>query len=155
MFVTVNYDDEGRPFEVFAILGKAGSTESAALEAISRLTTMALRAGVDPNKIIEHLKGITDEPVWDAGRLVRSAPDAVALVLGRHLSLEGTPSVEDVAASEGKSTAQLELLAAPAQENGNGHSSVSSVRCPECSVGTLVHQEGCLRCPECGYNKCE
>ena len=155
MFVTVNYDNEGRPFEVFAILGKAGSTESAALEAISRLTTMALRAGVDPNKIIEHLKGITDEPVWDAGRLVRSAPDAVALVLGRHLSLEGTPSVEDVAASEGKSTAQLELLAAPAQENGNGHSSVSSVRCPECSVGTLVHQEGCLRCPECGYNKCE
>ena len=155
MFVTVNYDDEGRPFEVFAILGKAGSTESAALEAISRLTTMALRAGVDPNKIIEHLKGITDEPVWDAGRLVRSAPDAVALVLGRHLSLEGTPSVEDVAASEGKSTAQLELLAAPAQENGNSHSSVSSVRCPECSVGTLVHQEGCLRCPECGYNKCE
>ena len=155
MFVTVNYDDEGRPFEVFAILGKAGSTESAALEAISRLTTMALRAGVDPNKIIEHLKGITDEPVWDAGRLVRSAPDAVALVLGRHLSLDGSPSVEDVAASEGKSTAQLELLAAPAQENGNGHSSVSSVRCPECSVGTLVHQEGCLRCPECGYNKCE
>jgi len=155
MFVTVNYDNQGRPFEVFAILGKAGSTESAALEAISRLTTMALRAGVDPSKIIEHLRGITDEPVWDAGRLVRSAPDAVALVLGRHLSLEGTPSVEDVAASEGKSTAQLELLMPPAQETGNGHSSVSSVRCPDCSVGTLVHQEGCLRCLECGYNKCE
>ena len=155
MFVTVNYDDEGRPFEVFATLGKAGSTESAALEAISRLTTMALRAGVDPNKIIEHLRGITDEPVWDAGRLVRSAPDAVALVLGRHLKLEGTPSVEDVAASGGKSTAQLEFFTPPAQKTGNGHMSPGSIRCPDCSVGTLVHQEGCLRCPDCGYNKCE
>ena len=31
-----------------------------------------------------HLRGITDEPVWDGGTLVRSAPDAVALVLDRH-----------------------------------------------------------------------
>ena len=47
LFVTVNVDEEdGQPFEVFATLGKAGSTESAHLEAISRLVTMALRAGV-------------------------------------------------------------------------------------------------------------
>ena len=37
----------------------------------------------------------------------------------------------------------------------NGHVSANGSRCPECSVGTLVYQEGCKRCPECGYNKCE
>nr|ADI19346.1 ribonucleotide reductase, alpha subunit [uncultured Chloroflexi bacterium HF0500_03M05] len=155
MFVTVNYDSGGHPFEVFATLGKAGSTESAALEAISRLTTMALRAGVDPNKIIEHLRGITDEPVWDAGRLVRSAPDAVALVLSRHLTLERTPSVEDIAVSEGNSSAQLEFFAPTEHKTGNGHPATGSTRCPDCSAGTLIHQEGCMRCPDCGYNKCE
>ena len=74
------------PFEVFAALGKAGSTESAHLEAITRLVTMALRAGVDPNEVIKHLRGITDSPTWDGGTLVRSVPDAVALVLSRHMA---------------------------------------------------------------------
>ena len=167
MFVTVNYDEESRPFEVFAILGKAGSTESAGLEAISRLTTMALRAGVDPNKIIEHLRGITDEPVWDQGRLVRSAPDAVALVLERQLKREGTPSVEEVDASGGGSSAQLGLFAPESQKaddpvlrqaqdrQAQDARLGGRITCPDCSVGTLIHQEGCLRCPECGFNKCE
>ena len=165
MFVTVNYDDEGHPFEVFAILGKAGSTESAALEAISRLTTMALRANVDPNKIIEHLRGITDEPVWDAGRLVRSAPDAVALVLSRHLREEGALPADTRATAAGESSVQPGLFPPNAQRElekpanhapgGNGQRpNDGSARCPECS-GFLVHQEGCLRCPDCGYNRCE
>ena len=85
LFVTINYNEAGKPFEVFASLGKAGSTESAQLEAITRLTTMSLRAGVEPSQIIQHLQGITDEPIWDKGSLVRSTPDAVAQVLSRHL----------------------------------------------------------------------
>ena len=154
LFVTVNYDDDGSPFEVFASLGKAGSAESAHLEAITRLATMALRAGVDPNEIIKHLKGITDEPVWDGGTLVRSAPDAVALVLSRHLGTDAAGEVSE------KTSAQVGLFAQPVEEftdttNGAGvrHIPMGST-CPECS-GLLVFQEGCAKCPECGYNKCE
>ena len=152
LFVTVNYDEEGRPFEVFSTLGKGGNTDSSQLEAISRLTTLALRAGVEPSQIIDHLKGITDTPVWDGGTLVRSAPDAVALVLSRRL--EGRPSPNPIETE----TAQFGLFGAETQEakrETNGHTTPSTTRCPECSVGALVHQEGCLRCPECGYNKCE
>ena len=157
LFVTINYDEEGRPFEVFSTLGKGGSTDSAQLEAISRLTTLGLRAGVDPNQIIDHLKGITDNPVWDGGTLVRSAPDAVALVLSRHLrgkrpeasELEQVPSA-DRAVQPG-----LFLSAQAEPTTTNGHTAPGATRCPDCSVGFLVHQEGCLRCPECGYNKCE
>ena len=158
LFVTVNYDEDGRPFEIFSTLGKAGSTDSAQLEAISRLTTLALRAGVDPDQLVQHLRGITDNPVWDAGTLVRSAPDAVALVLSRHIREGAQPQVDDQAVAEGGATAQLGLF--PSQSDaqqptaGNGHSVPTGARCPDCS-GYLVHQEGCLRCPDCGYNKCE
>jgi ribonucleoside-diphosphate reductase alpha chain len=29
MYVTINFDEEGRPFEVFSALGKAGGCDSA------------------------------------------------------------------------------------------------------------------------------
>jgi ribonucleoside-diphosphate reductase alpha chain len=160
LFVTVNYDDDGRPFEVFAALGKAGSTESAQLDAIARLVSMSLRAGVDPNQIIDHLKGITDEPVWDSGRLVRSAPDAVALVLSRHLRDEPA-KVAQTETPEDPGSAQPALfqLARPQgpTENGsatNGHSRGPRAKCPDCQ-GALIYQEGCARCLDCGYNRCE
>lgn len=160
LFVTINYDEEGQPFEVFTALGKAGSTESAHLEAVSRLVSMSLRAGVDPKHIITHLRGITDEPVWDAGRLVRSAPDAVALVLSRHLTQKDSASVQSLSESVTDASAQLGLFAPkeaqkPESRIDNGHHNISDPLCPECSVGTLVHQEGCAKCNECGYNKCE
>ena len=154
IFVTINYDEHDEPFEVFVAAGKAGGCDSAQLEGISRLTTLALRAGIDPKQVVEHLRGITCCPVWDGGTLVRSAPDALALVLSRHLNLgEETPSADPSA-----STSQIGLFPTQTSEktNGtNGHASLNTNRCPDCSVGTLIYQEGCQRCMECGYNKCE
>ena len=159
MFVTVNFDEDGHPFEVFGTLGKAGGTESAYLEAITRLVSLALRSGVDPNNIVDQLRGITAEPVWDSGRLVRSAPDAVALVLSRHLDEEAGGREETEAVEAAEAAAQYGLFSAAKEEalgsNGHGTNGHTANMCPECSVGTLIHQEGCMRCPECGYNKCE
>ena len=155
LFVTINYDGDGLPFEVFAALGKAGSTESAHLEAITRLITMSLRAGVHPNEIIKHLKGITDSPTWDGGTLVRSVPDAVSLVLSRHISGVNTPEDSIVAKSPQLGLFSTEPTGKPKSTNGsNGHQVPVGSRCPECG-GYLAHQEGCIRCTECGYNKCE
>ena len=150
LFVTVNYDENEKPFEVFATLGKAGSTESAHLEAISRLVTMSLRAGVGPNEIIGHLRGITDDPIWDAGTLVRSAPDAVALVLSRHLTLSGEENSKFSIESE----IQPQLFVKPLNETVDQLTS-NNQSCPECNIGTLIPQEGCMKCVSCGYNKCE
>ena len=159
LFVTINYDGDGMPFEVFAALGKAGSTESAHLEAITRLITMALRAGVDPNEVIKHLKGITDSPTWDGGTLVRSVPDAVSLVLSRHISGVATPDEAVVAESPRMGLFTDEPADKPKGTNGangiHGRQMPAGIRCPYCSTGVLIHQEGCERCPECGYNRCE
>ena len=145
MFVTVNYDDDGKPFEVFTTHGKAGGCDAAHLDGISRLISMALRSGIDPNQVVEHLKGITCCPVWDGGTLVRSAEDAVALVLKNHLA-EGEAGPID---GSGR-TAQLAMFT----KNGNGSAGPGASRCPKCP-GSLIHQEGCVTCLECGYTKCE
>ena len=89
MYVTINFDEQNNPFELFGTLGKSGGCDSAQLEAISRLVSLALRSGIDPQHIIEQLRGITCCPAWDSGTLVRSSPDAVALALERHLKTEG------------------------------------------------------------------
>ena len=156
MYVTINFDENGRPFEVFSTQGKAGGCDSAHLEGLSRLISLALRSGIDPAQIVADLRGITCCPVWDGGTLVRSAEDAVALVLSRHIGEQPQHEVGLEAAVSSDSVAQLGLFPStqPETPNKNGHSIPSGARCPDCS-GFLVHQEGCLLCLDCGYNKCE
>jgi ribonucleoside-diphosphate reductase alpha chain len=149
LYVTVNFDEERRPFEVFCALGKAGSVESAHLEAIARLVSMSLRTGVDPDQIVKQLKGITDQPVWDGGTLVGSIPDALSHVLEKYTSKK---LVTDAPA------AQIGLF--PSTESVDSGEEVkfagpqTGKRCPECSA-YLVAQEGCLNCLDCGYSKCD
>ena len=146
MYITVNFDEVGTPFEVFTTLGKAGGCDSAQLEAISRLVSLALRSGIDIKALVAQLRGITCCPAWDSGVLVRSAPDAVALALERHVSGEGL-------GQEGNGT-QLKLFAkseARTMWELDGHQ--PRTRCPDCNA-PVAYQEGCLLCTACGWNKC-
>ena len=160
MYVTINFDENERPFEVFGNLGKAGGCDSAQLEAISRLVSLALRSGIDPAAVLEQLRGITCCPAWDEGTLVRSGPDAVALALERH-----TAGADGTAASGGA----VQMAFAPevvhsGNGNGNGHENgvlqgnggvqLTGRRCPDCNT-PVIYQEGCLMCVSCGWNKCE
>ena len=93
MYITINFDEQGLPFEIFAALGKGGGCDSAQLEAIARLTSLALRSGIPAKEVIEQLRGITCCPAWDTSGgnniLIRSAPDAIAVVLERHPKQKG------------------------------------------------------------------
>ena len=158
MYVTITFDDGGKPFEVFTTLGKAGGCDSANLEAVSRLVSLALRSGIDPDQIVAHLQGITCCPAWDGGTLIRSAPDAMAHTLVNHIHASHQAVV-------GPSEEQTSTVVQPGlfpstrrsnvPSNGSGHTQVpSGARCPKCS-GRLIPQEGCLNCLDCGYSKCE
>ena len=146
MYVTINFDEAGKPFEVFGTAGKSGGCESAQLEAISRLVSLALRSGIDPHHVIQQLRGITCCPAWDSGTLVRSSPDAVALALERSLADDGDETVDQT-----KGAVQMELLD---RSSTNGNGSAPSRKCPDCNT-PVVFQEGCLMCISCGWNKCE
>jgi ribonucleoside-diphosphate reductase alpha chain len=81
LYVTVT-EYEGKPFEVFATIGKSGKSTTAKTEAIGRLISLALRSGVNVQKIIEQLEGIGGEqPIFQEGGLVLSIPDAISKVL--------------------------------------------------------------------------
>jgi len=54
LYVTVT-EYEGRPFEVFATIGKSGRSTTAKTEAIGRLVSLALRSGIGVEKIVEQL----------------------------------------------------------------------------------------------------
>ncbi len=150
MYITINFDEADAPFEVFGNLGKAGGCDSAQLEAISRLVSLALRSGIEPSTVIEQLRGITCCPAWDEGTLVRSGPDAVALALERHTT---------GASHEDSESSEVQLKFTPqvvANGNGNGHAKeiLNARKCPECNT-PVIFEEGCIKCAACGWNKCE
>ena len=171
MYVTITFDEVGKPFEVFTTLGKAGGCDSANLEAVSRLVSLALRSGIHPDEIVHHLQGITCCPAWDGGALIRSAPDAMAHALANHLD-DAHPALPGAAPAHQQDATAVQAGLFPSARrvaNGNGHNGVNgnghgngnvalappaAARCPKCA-GHLIPQEGCLNCLDCGYSKCE
>ena len=130
LYVTVT-EWEGQPFEVFATIGKSGRSTTAKTEAIGRLISLSLRAGVKVDKIIDQLKGIGGEyPVFRQDGMVLSIPDAISRVLEKKYSDNG-----------GK--------------NGSVkvQNSLNGAVCPECKQA-IAFEEGCLTCHFCGFSKC-
>ena len=145
LYVTVNMSEDGKPFEIFAALGKAGGNDSAMAEAVSRMVSLTLRSGIDPKESIEQLKGITDVPAWNEGELIRSVPDAIANVL------------EKIYEPKKESTLSITDLTETTLVSENEDSKISNIlqgeTCPECPE-ILAFEEGCQKCYSCGYSKC-
>jgi len=130
LYITVS-EFKGRPFELFATVGKSGKSTQAKTEAIGRLISLALRSGIEVEEIIGQIRGIRGEhAVFQDGGLVYSIPDAIAKVLEKRYMPKG---------------------------NGNGkkkhRNCVKSDSCPECGQ-TVTFEEGCKTCHSCGYTKC-
>ncbi|GAB6904871.1 Ribonucleoside-diphosphate reductase [Desulfosarcina cetonica] len=127
LYVTVT-EYHGKPFEVFATIGKSGRSTTAKTEAIGRLVSLAFRSGVTADKVVEQLKGIGGEhPIFQNGGLVLSIPDAIARVLEDRY-LKGA-------------------------EKRSGSRGLMGEVCPECGQ-TISFEEGCMTCHFCGYTKC-
>ncbi|NLY41204.1 MAG: ribonucleotide-diphosphate reductase subunit alpha, partial [Desulfovibrionales bacterium] len=127
LYLTVNEVD-GKPFEVFATIGRSGRSITAKAEAIGRLVSLTLRSGVHVSEIVKQLKGIGGEhPVFQKKGMLLSIPDAVGWVLeNRYMQSDASHRFSN---------------------------SLTRSVCPECN-GELVFQEGCFVCPSCGYTKC-
>jgi len=129
LYVTVTEMD-GKPFEVFATIGKSGKSTMAKTEAIGRLVSLALRSGIPVDKIVEQLKGICGEhPVFSKDGLVLSIPDAISKVLEKRYLKDKKPGTQKY---------QNTLL---------------GETCPECGQ-TISFEEGCMTCHFCGFTKC-
>lgn len=135
LYVTINWDDEGM-CEVFTSMGKSGGCASSQSEALSRMISASLRAGIDPDALIKHLRGIRcPSPAWAEGGKVLSCADAVGIAMEHALEFIKTGE-----------TAGLVSKNTDALDNHAG-------ACPECG-GDLEHESGCAVCRSCGYSKC-
>jgi ribonucleoside-diphosphate reductase alpha chain len=139
IYVTVNFDSRGIS-EVFSTLGKAGGCAAAQLEAISRLTSLALRSGIDIDSIVKQLRGIRCPSIaWEHGHAILSCSDAIASVLEKY-AREKAESNEK-AANPNTASRNPEMVKSWAGQ------------CPDCG-GPLIYQEGCNICLACGFTKC-
>ncbi len=146
LYVTVNYDELGL-FECFAAMGKAGGCAASQAEAVSRMISLALRSGVEPEAIVKQLRGVRcPAPGWTKEGIIYSCADAIAraieLALSEregflHRSQEGPPE-RKISSQEKKALKGIDRIFGI---------------CPECG-GTTEIGEGCFKCLFCGYSNC-
>ncbi len=135
LYVTINSDEQGL-CEVFTQMGKSGGCAASQSEALSRMISVSLRAGVDPQAILKHLRGIRcPSPAWAQGGKVLSCADAVGIAMEHYLEWMETGHASTMVS---KNTDELVNLAGA---------------CPECG-GSLEHESGCAVCRACGFSKC-
>ena len=130
LYCTVNRDDQGL-CEVFTSVGRGGGCPSQS-EATSRLISIALRSGIQPETLIEQLRGIRcPSTLRQKGLKALSCPDAIGQVMERAMAMTSN-----------------------AQTNPIGDTPhVGDSVCPECGK-PLEHEGGCTVCKACGYSKC-
>ena len=104
LYVTINHDDSGQPFEVFIKCAKAGSETAAVSEAIGRLISYVLRledGSVSPaerlEEIARQLSGIGgSRPLAFGESEPHSLADGVARVLQDYLADTALPDGLDM-----------------------------------------------------------
>jgi ribonucleoside-diphosphate reductase alpha chain len=167
LYVTVNNDEQGVPFEVFATIGKSGGFFQEQSEGICRMISIALRAGVKVEELIDNLKGIRGPmPTFTEKGTILSLPDAIGRVLEEHVRMNG--GVHDEKPMLDASTEiDLEAIMAPEREAVaavvHGSAQMQQKRsiadfgmmpgCPDCGA-MLKMAEGCMSCPTCGFSRC-
>jgi ribonucleoside-diphosphate reductase alpha chain len=151
IYVTINEDAAGRPFEVFCTLGKAGGAAFADAEAIGRLMSLALRSGVPITAIRDQLRGISSDRAVGVGpNKVLSAPDAIGQAIDRYL--EEQAGIQEELPIPIPLRLDVQPKVAPARHAGTHEHFMGS--CPDCGSGQLVYEEGCVKCHICGYSEC-
>jgi len=184
LYVNINEDADGQPFELFANIGNSGGFTASFTEALAKTISTALRSGVDPAEIASELQGIRSPKVaWDKGEQINSIPDAIGTAMRRYLDGEiekGYPQQQNLSevseAADGDAMPQLGRetdggasvdvsdadVGAPDHGTQAGGSDAAedlleageSPECPECGSMSLYYSEGCKTCESCGWSEC-
>ncbi|MCX5702284.1 MAG: TSCPD domain-containing protein, partial [Candidatus Omnitrophica bacterium] len=156
LYVTINIDEEGRPFELFTQMGKAGGCAASQLEALGRLVSLGFRSGIEVKSIIEQLRNIRcPSPSWEKGQRIFSCADAIARVVEKRLANGITAQQVSFDPENAMQVAMKHSYSDEATVSDFGFSEERNIVgvCPDCG-GALRHEEGCVKCHACGFSKC-
>jgi ribonucleoside-diphosphate reductase alpha chain len=148
LYATINNDEKGMPFEVFATIGRSGGFFQEQSEAICRLMSLALRAGVKVEEVVDELKGIRGPmPMFTDKGTILSLPDALGKILEQHVTT--AVNIEEIIARPEKQ----EVLPFAKTEEKSIADFGFMPGCPDCG-SPLMMSEGCINCTGCGFNRC-
>jgi ribonucleoside-diphosphate reductase alpha chain len=158
MYVTINEDEQSRPFEVFVGLGKTGGSAMADAEAIGRLISLALRSGISLRDVHRQLRGISSDRAVGLGpSKVLSGPDAIAQVIEKFLDeKEGIQQNLPISEPEAGRKTNGGTQSAHRPVIQRYQESVARVFigvCVECG-SSMAFEEGCAKCYACGHSEC-
>jgi ribonucleoside-diphosphate reductase alpha chain len=160
MYININEDENGEPFELFATIGNSGGFTNSFTEALAKVISYALRSGVDPNEIASDLQGIRSPKVaWDKGEQINSIPDAIGVAMRRYLDGEIEKAYpQQKTLEETADETESDGGAVEAETEKDASQSLidagESPECPECGSLSLYFSEGCKTCESCGWSEC-
>ncbi|MGM0472189.1 MAG: adenosylcobalamin-dependent ribonucleoside-diphosphate reductase, partial [Bacillota bacterium] len=149
--LTINVNQSGEPIETFLTTGSDGGCQ-VMTEAVSRLTSMALRAGIAPEEVIDQLRSTSTCPSFmyqkgQGDKLVgRSCSDVVGRALEEILESNGFDKLSE-SVTKRKAEDDKELT------ESNIKDKELYPECPECGE-ELIFEQGCSSCKNCGYSNC-
>lgn len=181
LYITLNEDENGHPFEVFFKLGKSGSCQQSYLEALGVAMSVGLRYGADPQKFVDKFEGMRcpNPKMRNAeGPSTLSCADGISQGLAKALTLSlsiadvnprGEADVVSVAEprfsqAHDQANNVIDLIGLPVSATTQATTPeppvTPSIRkamatgvgmCPKCG-GNLISQGGCIQCiQQCGY----
>lgn len=150
-YVTVGLYPDGRPGEIFVVMGKEGATLRGFCDAWARAVSLLLQYGAPLEDIVRKFAGFSFEPAGFSSEPRLGHARSIIDYLVRWLALRFGVHVEEVAQAE-LPLAQLAPGHAPPLPGipeGPAGVVTSGPPCPEC--GTLTVRAGsCHACPNCG-----
>lgn len=156
MYITVNYDQEGL-IETFITTGSSGGC-SGFTEGVSRLISLALRANISPDAIIDQLTSVScptflRRKANNNNLIGKSCPDIIGRILTQEAEFikdnKDVKTIINNTVSELSATSEkLASIYGTLTED----ELISLGICPDCKE-KLTFAEGCLKC-NCGFSKC-
>lgn len=155
MYITVNSDNQGL-IETFITTGSSGGC-SGFTEGVSRLISLALRANIAPEAIIDQLTSVScpnfiRKKATDKTIVGKSCPDIIGRILYQQLRVNGSLPEDVKSLLQAGWTEQCAALETTGTMPMSEDDYLQLGICPECRA-KLQFAEGCLSC-QCGYSKC-
>ena len=136
----------GKMTEVFINKGGTGGCNSN-LNALSRMISITLRAGVDVKDVADQLASTINCPSFASSR-------AKGIILSPGSSCAGAVGKALIELNK-----EFQVIFKAMKEIDEDHEEESDImglkECPECKEKTLQMSGGCMQCTNCGYSKCD
>lgn len=134
----------GQPLETYLSKGSTGGCNQFMI-GLSRMISLALRAGCDIHTVIDQLNSCGTCPSYAIRRATQGDTSKGACC----------PAAIGNALLDMYNEMQSELYCEDMDDNNNTELASTGIKCPQCGENGLIFENGCNSCKACGYSKCD